>query len=120
MNDRYLFRGRRLDKGNEGEWIIGYIQMRPTHKNPVIDYVQVDPATVGQCTGLKDKNGVLIYESDIIKDDYGRNFRVVYNQQKTQFEAAPTYSFMYSLDLCEVIGNVHENVEILVGRSVTE
>ena len=74
MQDRDLSRGKRLDSG---EWIYGYycrISKAGNDKHYIIPSfasavygVEVDPATVGQCTGLEDKNGKLIFEGDIVK-----------------------------------------------------
>lgn len=69
-----------------------------------------------QCTGLKDKNGKLIYENDLIKidddiavikwSDYYARFML--ESQEDNFDFETTYS-----EECEVIGNIHENADLL-------
>ena len=69
MENRYLYRAKRLD---DGKWIQGYlygiwerIYILWGMCNDVPCMIEVDPATVCQCTGLEDKNGKLIFENDI-------------------------------------------------------
>lgn len=67
MEDRYLFRGKRLDNG---EWLEGHLYCTGEHgyiSDKYADMVEVDSSTICQCTGLRDKTGKLIWENDLVK-----------------------------------------------------
>lgn len=85
MEDRYLFKAKRIDNG---EWVQGNILLdieknKPseTYRIYPVDHVDicriVDETTICQCTGLKDKNGKLIWENDVV-DYFGRKGKVRY------------------------------------------
>ena len=70
MEDRYLFKAKSLDNA---EWVQGYLYGIWEKKyilwgmtNDIPNMVEVDPSTICQCTGLKDKNDKLIWENDIV------------------------------------------------------
>lgn len=118
----YLFRGKTIANGkwSEGNLLVTKQGCCITPDTTV--YVAVDPETVGQYTGLTDKNGTKIFEGDIIDflyrsgyDDYGI---VQYDADETEFGFV--YNSIYeglgrhyqSKDI-EVIGNIYDNPELL-------
>lgn len=71
-----------------------------------------------QCTGLKDKNGKLIYEGDELKDWKNNHFVIAFDEQYAQFVAKDDNGWISPierdvLDDCEIIGNIHENADLL-------
>ena len=141
MNERYLYRGKRKDNG---EWVTGYL-IKGNNTYIVtpesiyymvvsisyiasVEFVEVLPETVGQCTGLTDKNGKLIFEGDIVKfkkfkneyigtiafNDISLAFEIWTNIVVGAYGEKATHKHMiYHCDEIEVIGNIHDNTELL-------
>lgn len=127
-----LFRGKGTHGLNAGDWIYGYYVKdfwKPSHSGhgilPIDEerggYCEVDPKTVGQYTGLTDKNGRKIFEGDIIKyeDEIGY---VVYSTgcycvQDIHSQNKPAIDIVIhnSRNNLEVVGNIHDNPELLKG-----
>ena len=113
----------------DGEWVFGYvfsdlgamkIRQYETDRPECNDY-EVDPETVGQYTGLTDKNRTKIFEWDIVKctDDTGIEniFIIRWDSRRAMFYLdSPTFKtdfYYYFADELEVIGNIHDNPELL-------
>lgn len=123
MNREILFRGKTTPTEDcESEWIVGDLlsnaytipNIRPLCS---ICCYQVIPETVGQYTGLTDKKGVKIFEGDIVK--YKEMlFEIKYSIEQVRFLAIlPNGVFNpVAIKKCEVIGNVHDNLEMLEGE----
>ena len=77
-----------------------------------------------QYTGLKDKNNKEIYEGDILFESFGeRYYKVVFENGSFKAEVEGDFE-EYSFDLidvvaqsCEVVGNIYENPELIIGGS---
>ena len=103
MEDRYLFKAKRFDNG---EWVEWNALTGIPHDTSIIQ------DTICQCTGLKDKNGKLIWENDIMKYQWDGKTRIdVVKYEPPLF----TYSKAVRWDLGadEVIGNMFDNPELL-------
>lgn len=134
-----LFRGKRIDNG---EWIYGdliqdgkgYVGM--WEQTPLSHNYKIDPSTVGQYTGLTDKNGKKIFEGDIIRanhdgavgvvrfgeymspSDLGDTRHIgyyVYWQGKEKDFLRADLGYWASRNDVEVIGNIHNNPERVEG-----
>lgn len=155
MNDRYLFRAKRI---NNGEWVEGYL-LNVAKLNAFIctgkikidgalkgivapEMYAVDPSTICQCTGLKDKNGKMIWENDILRysydypdspwltakgltnDDIKYSVGAVFWQEwrgswavcgngKSRMTNQDVFTYCRNPNRTEVIGNIFDNPELL-------
>jgi uncharacterized phage protein (TIGR01671 family) len=118
MQDRFKFRAKRCD---DNRFVYGYLVFIyiDNHKKARIycpdDTFSYDvyTDTLGQCTGLKDKNGRLIYEGDIVRQISKREpeYEEYITEVKWCAFGYPLYD-EESFDF-EVIGNIHENGDLL-------
>ena len=143
MDNRYLYRAKSVV---DNKWIVVYLKLQKeydTDDNEII-LTQVislddfrafkdatDDNTVCQCTGLKDKNGKLIFEGDIVKCDmWGtKTFYVLYSEHFQRLHLMPLtdgrlkkqygrlgvhiFDWLYPEVTLEIIGNIHDNPELL-------
>lgn len=114
-----LFRGKDIISG---EWITGFL-VDGSHIGSWLECEPVNPATVGQFTGLTDTNGTKIFEGDIVE---GADFTAedggygVVSFVDGAFEVngnnvTGTFHENYWGREFEVIGNIHDNPELLEG-----
>lgn len=142
-----LFRGKRVDneKWIEGSlvnniffrvstsvWVTYIINPDEYEEYDGMEDIEVIPETVGQFTGLTDKNGVKIFEGDILCANSGREWDngicikylqyapVVYNPQKARFQISGKIGQSHkALNQvtnnyhATVVGNIHDNPELL-------
>lgn len=129
-----LFRGKRVDNG---EWVTGVLNVLTKKVAQIGGYTDygthvrignsygIDPATVEQYTGIKDKNGKRIFEGDItaarIVDGGHTGFewppaKTVFENgafcRKEQRESVPFRSYSARVEF-EVVGNIYDNNELL-------
>ena len=117
-----LFRGKRRDNG---EWVYGHIYsqvdlpdtieeewywfIKPIGSESWVSY-RVDPSTVGQYTGLNDKNGKRIFEGDILSLRTGRPHVVRFEDGAFILEDS-AIPMRFAIKF-EIIGNIHDTQEL--------
>lgn len=124
MEDRYLFKAKRIDNG---EWVQGYLfgiwekrYILLGMTNDIPNMIEVDPSTICRCTGLKDKNVKLIWEKDVVRCEVG-TAEVIWD--KSGWRTKWLKNNLWRKDLhywtvensegAEVIGNIFDNPELL-------
>ena len=131
-----LYRGKRKDNG---EWVVGYLTVSGDDDvTLVIDYfartvqcycqTDVDPETVGECSGVPDKDGVNIYEGDILKITYlcQKPVTAIVEFADGKFTARYTRSGKEHIDnlsetvsdLYKILGTIHDNPELLTQKNI--
>lgn len=143
MNRQIKFRGKRLDNG---EWVYGDLEYQPCNRiarihtyNPDGSYNGqhiVDPDTVGQFTGLHDRTGKEVYEGDVVfwiaidmrgrgKGEQGAiiwdnsTMAWVILRDKPTSDGRPCIiSRPFDKKHLEVVGNIHDNPELMKGGTV--
>ena len=125
-----LFRGR----GNRGKWVEGFYTpistghdgmkdaiITGTDRNCFIPVIVI-PETIGQYTGVTDKNGTKIFEGDIVRYNGEKHIVVFETRGETGYfgikiDHIETWGFCLSVPakLMEVIGNIHDNPELAEG-----
>lgn len=134
MEDRYLCKAKRKDNG---EWVIGFYayinkkhyiytgQLIRSGLYDIAERFEVDPSTICQCTGLRDKNGNLIWENDIV-GLYNENKEKRYAVGSVEYgtcncsccDGVYGWYFTDNADIresgrYEVIGNIFDNQKLL-------
>ena len=147
-----LFRGKR---DNKDEWVCGYLGVFKDITQIFVPFTEeeekeneghffsaigglwhtVIPETVGQYTGLTDRNGEKIFEGDIVKEEYEvfvsartkeKRIRIGYVEYSSSPLCCGYYAYFWNdkekwrgnfgiHHCCEVIGNIHDNPELLKG-----
>ena len=136
MNREILFRGKRTDNG---EWIDGALfpssdgmplicnsiaAGTPIDETAMCIACNVDPDTVGEFTGLTDKNGKRIWEGDVVEfDAYGLHYKGVVSFIDGNFcvmcnrpAASPFLDSAIKQHDAVCIGNIHDNPELMEGE----
>lgn len=129
MNRQIIFRGKCLDNG---EWIYGDLQLGDGDHIPMIgvvrgghdpDYYQVEEETIGQFTGLRDKDSRPIYEGDIVMQrGYSGVKPMVVRFEQGAFivgwhgGSSTQTRPMLIQKRCEVIGNAIDHPDLLNGK----
>lgn len=144
MEDRYLFKAKRKnwqELPKDEQWVQGYLFDDGFENGRVfvggfviekyngtacddwavtgINFYEIDPNTICQCTGLKDKNGKLIWENDIVWDSDERAFyEIIWNQEDMCWNVEDADGHKSEFEECygstiEVNGNRFDNPELL-------
>ena len=146
MQARHLFKAKRKDNG---EWVFGGLSycdetnayfitnMGKDHISYICFHQEVDSNTICQCTGLKDKNGKLIWENDIVRfqfdnddcsfpnkdikkrigkvffSDFRASWSIAMGRKGSKYINNDLFKYVQNGNRVEVIGNIFGNPELL-------
>lgn len=134
-----LFRAKAINRDEgyhrttykNGDWVYGLVtrlyderfENLPAEMTDIngVSGIEVDYKTIGQYTGLTDKNGKRIFEGDIAEYE-GKYYVVRYSEKYARFiftRIGSEYAVftVFDYERCEVIGNIHDNPELLGGEN---
>lgn len=131
-NTKYLSRGK---SEPDKKWVVGYyVKIPPLQDETYFKHMiiteggvqfKVDPETVGRCMNIKDKDGCLIFEDDILMGEETMVNMVYYNghcttnswKNKLTYVAELTPSNLQLLSVkatsCRVVGNIHDDPKLV-------
>jgi uncharacterized phage protein (TIGR01671 family) len=122
----HLYRGKHKETG---EWVFGFIMMpvnRPhieyciqaivPDENSMRCFCEVIPETIGEFIGLLDRNGMKIFEGDIVKTDYFDTPAAVCFIRSAFVTSGMFLSETHDETMI-IIGNIHDNPELLQGET---
>ncbi len=157
MENRYLYKSKRLDNGewvqgipfeiegkqviliNDNENFLKVHYLEENMWNTEIYAIEVEASTICQCTGLKDKNGKLIWENDIVKELFGRGCALIkYGSYQNCFDSTKAEHIGFYVDWfgryaksrrkdlgywinmvdAEIVGNIFDNPELLESEEI--
>ena len=104
-----------MSRLNQEPYLIVYLKkwMNPNKEIKEIDKCYTNEFELMQYTGLKDRNGVEIFEGDILECKFSsERFVVEFDVKTAQFTTKSNWLWSI-LDRCEVIGNIHDNPELM-------
>lgn len=124
-NRKIQFRGRRK---NSNEWVVGYLIGTDVIVGKIVEWdsdyfctefwYKVDPETVGESTDIKDMEGNIAFEDDIVEGEEGKRFLVRWGINSNGFIAKSTevhsnvYSSYHLIPKTKIVGNIHDNPEL--------
>lgn len=134
MEREILFRGKAINRDSgyyrttykNGDWVYGLLTQPYNERYDLpaemantsgVSGIEVDYESIGQYTGLTDKNGVKIFEGDIVKGRVHfiggyriRSLQVVYDSTAASFVLKDEYDDFKNIpEVCEVVGNIYDN-----------
>ena len=133
MKREYLYRGKRPDTekwvyGSLLQWKDGTCEICVENEDGILEKHTVFRDSVGQYTGLRDRNGLtMLFEGDVVKDNYGNigvitysdhflNWRIVFHKARPDLigeYGCHIFEWTYPENILEVIGSIHDNPDLL-------